>query len=170
MLLSSLAALGSFVSGVAVLVSLGFLYFQLRQLNYQARQNARHTEAMIFQAGGTRSSSQWVAMADADLAAASIIGNGGVATPEAIKARQFHLLWHADYVAWDDVHSNHEVGLVSDEKFARLRANMVEGLRFNPGYVPKYLEFARDYAPDSSFHRFLRDVCAEASAPLPAAG
>jgi hypothetical protein len=169
MLLSTLASLGSFVSGLAVLMSLVFLYFQLRQLNYQARQNAKHTEAMIFQAGGARVSSQRLAMADADLAAASILGNGGVVTPEAIKARQFRLSWYADYITWDDIYSHRESGLVGDEVFARLRALMLEYLRFNPGYVPMYLEYARDYAPDTSYHRFLREVCSEASAPLAAA-
>lgn len=169
MSLSDLAALGGFVSGFGVLVSLVFLYFQLRQLNFQARQNARHTQALIFQGGGARASSQWLAMADADLAAASIIGNGGVVTPEAIKARQFRLLWKADYITWDDTYSHYEGGLVSDDAFARLRALMLENLRFNPGYVPMYLEFARDHARDTSFHRFLRDVCSEVSTPLAAA-
>jgi hypothetical protein len=37
MTLSDLAALGSFVSGLAVLVSLIFLWFQLRQMNEQIR-------------------------------------------------------------------------------------------------------------------------------------
>jgi hypothetical protein len=167
---SNLAALGGFVSGVGVLVSLVFLYFQLRQLNFQARQNARHTQALIFQGGGARASSQMLTMANADLVAAAIIGNGGVVTPEAIKARQFRLLWHSHYITWDDNHSQHEGGLVSDEAFARLRAIMVESLKANPGYVPIYLEFARDHAPDSGFHRFVREVCSEASAPLALAG
>ena len=100
MSLSDLAALGGFVSGLGVLVSLVFLYFQLRQLNFQARQNARHTRALIFQGGAARASSQMLTMADTDLVAASIIGNGGVVTPEAIKARQFRLLWHAHYITW----------------------------------------------------------------------
>jgi len=169
MSLSDLAALGGFVSGLGVLVSLVFLYFQLRQLNFQARQNVRHTQALIFQGGGARASSQMLTMTDADLVAASIIGNGGVVTPEAIKAQQFRLLWHTHYITWDDNHSQHEDGLISDAAFARLRAIMVENLKANPGYVPMYLEFARDYAPDSSFHRFVRDVCSEASAPPAAA-
>jgi hypothetical protein len=169
MSLSDLAALGGFVSGLGVLVSLVFLYFQLRQLNFQARQNARHTQAQIFQGGGARVSNQMLSMADADLVAAAIIGNGGVATPEAIKARQFRLLWHTHYITWDDNHAQHEAGLLSDGVFARLRAIMIEDLRSNPGYVPMYLEFARDYAPDSSFHRFVHDVCSESSAPLAAA-
>jgi hypothetical protein len=41
MSLSDLASLGSFVSGVAVLVSLVFLYFQLRQMNAQVLQTEK---------------------------------------------------------------------------------------------------------------------------------
>jgi hypothetical protein len=47
MSLSDLAALGSFVSGVAVLVSLVFLYFQLRQVGAQVQQAERNQQAMI---------------------------------------------------------------------------------------------------------------------------
>jgi hypothetical protein len=158
MTLSDIATFSTAASGVTVTVSLIYLIIQTRQ-------NARHTQALIFQGGGARASSQMLAMADADLVAALIIGNGGVVTPEAIKARQFRLLWHTHYITWDDNVLQHNGGLISDEAFARLRAIMVDSLRANPGYVPMYLEFARDHTPDSSFHRFVRDVCSEASAP-----
>lgn len=50
MMLSDLAALGSFVSGVAVLISLIFLWFQLRQMNEQGRQNLMAVRAAASQA------------------------------------------------------------------------------------------------------------------------
>jgi hypothetical protein len=43
--LGDLASLGSFVSGLAVLVSLIFLYFQLRQINVQVRQAEKTQQA-----------------------------------------------------------------------------------------------------------------------------
>ena len=49
MSLSDLAALGSFVSGLAVLVSLIFLYFQLRQVNRQVRQSEKNQLALMNQ-------------------------------------------------------------------------------------------------------------------------
>jgi len=49
MTLSDLASLGSFVSGVAVLVSLAFLFVQMRQMTEQARQAERHQRAAIRQ-------------------------------------------------------------------------------------------------------------------------
>ena len=48
MTLSDLAALGSFVSGVAVLVSLAFLYFQMRQAQWYLR-NSRGLSAEVWQ-------------------------------------------------------------------------------------------------------------------------
>src|SRR5450755_1342360 len=45
MSLSDLAALGSFISGLAVLASLGFLYFQMRQVAEQVRQADRNQRA-----------------------------------------------------------------------------------------------------------------------------
>lgn len=50
MSLSDLASLGTFVSSIAVLVSLVFLYFQLRQLNAQVRQAEVNQQALVKQA------------------------------------------------------------------------------------------------------------------------
>lgn len=47
MSLSDLAALGSFVGGVAVLVSLIFLYFQLRQIGAQMAQADNNQRALM---------------------------------------------------------------------------------------------------------------------------
>lgn len=49
MSLSDLASLGSFISGFAVLVSLIFLYFQLRQVNAQVAQTERNQRALMNQ-------------------------------------------------------------------------------------------------------------------------
>lgn len=54
MTLADLAALGSFVSGFAVLVSLVFLYFQLRQLNTQVLQAETNQRALLSQGVATR--------------------------------------------------------------------------------------------------------------------
>jgi len=55
MSLSDLASLGSFVSGLAVLVSLVFLYFQLRQLSGQVKQAEKNQRAFMNQGYVTRS-------------------------------------------------------------------------------------------------------------------
>ena len=55
MTLSDLAALGGFVSGLAVLASLGFLYFQLRQIGQQIAQSEKNQRALINQGAINRS-------------------------------------------------------------------------------------------------------------------
>jgi len=54
MTLSDLAALGSFISGFAVLISLIFLYFQLRQVSEQVRQSEKNQRALMNQGSITR--------------------------------------------------------------------------------------------------------------------
>jgi hypothetical protein len=49
MSLTDLASLGGFVSGVAVLVSLVFLFFQMRQMTEQLRQSERNQRALMNQ-------------------------------------------------------------------------------------------------------------------------
>jgi hypothetical protein len=52
--LSDLASIGSLVSGLAVLVSLIFLYFQLRQINAQVKQTEKNQRASLNQGFVTR--------------------------------------------------------------------------------------------------------------------
>ena len=54
MSLSDLASIGSFVSGIAVLVSLVFLYFQLRQLGTQVLQTEKYQQTLVKQARTSR--------------------------------------------------------------------------------------------------------------------
>lgn len=54
MSLSDLEAIGSFINGLGVLVSLVFLYFQLRQVNLQVRQTEKNQQALIRQNRATR--------------------------------------------------------------------------------------------------------------------
>jgi hypothetical protein len=54
MSLSELAEMGSFISGVAILSSLVFLYFQLRQINQQVKQAEKNQQSAIRQGRATR--------------------------------------------------------------------------------------------------------------------
>ena len=64
MTLSDLAALGTFVSGVAVLLSLVFLWFQLRKMNEQIRQSEKNQRASIRQVHSMRISEHFLKRAD----------------------------------------------------------------------------------------------------------
>ena len=63
MSLSDLASIGSFVSGIAVLASLIYLSLQVSQ-------NTKHSRALIQQGRVTGITTNYLTMADADLAAA----------------------------------------------------------------------------------------------------
>ncbi|WP_293371832.1 hypothetical protein, partial [Phenylobacterium sp.] len=55
MSLSDVASIGTLLSAIAVLVSLIFLYFQLRQVSAQVRQTERNQRSIINQGATTRS-------------------------------------------------------------------------------------------------------------------
>jgi hypothetical protein len=82
MTLSEIASIATAVSGFAVTVSLIYVAIQTQQ-------NARHTRALIHQGTAARTTALLLGFMNADAAAAWIEGNGGTATPEAIRQRQF---------------------------------------------------------------------------------
>jgi hypothetical protein len=71
---------------------------------------------------------------DPEIISTWIEGNGGTPTPELIKQRQFHYHCGITMIAIKDYFSQHELGLLSDEQFARgsetFRTRLLEpGLR-----------------------------------------
>ena len=108
-----LASIGSFISGIAVLISLIYLSLQIRQ-------NSKHTRALIQQGRLERITNQLLAMADTDLVSAWIIANGDTPTPRAVKQRQSILQFATYFVGWDDTFSQHEAGLVTDDSLPPL--------------------------------------------------
>ena len=164
MTLSDLASIGSFVSGLAVLISLVFLYFQLRQVNEQVKQNTRHTQATLWQGASDRGVAQILAMADADLCAAYISGNGGAPTADAIKKRQFQLQVFAWYqISFAELFQQANDGLVSDERWKRIRDNLLQFLRAEPGSRRMMFDLMEsDGAPNDAYTAFLKQTIAEA--------
>jgi hypothetical protein len=157
MSLSDLASIGSFVSGIAVLASLIYLSLQVSQ-------NTKHSRALIQQGRVTGIATNYLAMADTDLAAAHIIGNGGVATPEEIKRRQFWLECATAMVRTEDSFFQHAAGLIGDEQFLRARALFVEVLK-GPGLRQHFERNVLQASPTSTsaaFKTFVRDAIAEA--------
>lgn len=112
MSLSDLASLGSFVSGVAVTVSLIYLIIQTRQ-------NVRHTRALIQQGASARTIQIALSQKDADSAAAFLAANGVDPTPEAIRKMQFGMMGTTWIAALEDIHGQRTDGLLTDEQFAR---------------------------------------------------
>jgi len=120
--LSDLASLGSFVSGLAVLVSLVFLYFQLRQVNAQMHQSERNQQAAIAQARTERQVAVLIAMSDAAQAyVGAIRGGEGLSETE---FAQFTLLHRALMVNGENAFLHHETGLITDATFESARLSM----------------------------------------------
>lgn len=112
MSLSDLASLGSFVSGVAVTVSLIYLIIQTRQ-------SVRHTRALIQQGASARTTQIALSQTDAGNAAAFLQANGVNPTNEAIRQMQFAMMCTTWIAALEDIHGQHSEGLLTNEQFAR---------------------------------------------------
>ena len=149
MSLNDWAALASIFSSLAVAVSLGYLGLQIRQ-------NTKHTRASINQGRIGRISDQQIALADADIVAALIKGNGGEATPEAIKQFQFERLMAAHFYGWQDSFSQYQNGLLDDDLFRQMRSTVARVLR-QPGYRA---EWAKIREPGTKFTKFVDDILA----------
>jgi hypothetical protein len=166
MSLSDLAALGSFVSGLAVLVSLVFLFFQMRQMNEQVRQNTKHMSAQMWQAASDRGVNMMMALADPEQAAVHLLSNGKEATPEKIRERQFFLQTFAFYeIAVGEIFQQAAEGLIDPDRLARVRAHTVQILRQDPGsrHLLSVMMTA-DAARKDPFHDYLKTMIAEAEA------
>ena len=162
MSLSDLASIGNFVSGLAVLASLIYLSLQVSQ-------NTRHTRALIQQGRVTGIATNYIAMADADLAKAHIVGNGGVPSPEEIQRRQFWLQCVAAMVRTEDSFFQHEAGLIGDDQFSRARALFVQVLK-GPGlrqYFVRNVIQAEPSGMPSGFKAFVQGALAEAELASP---
>ncbi len=111
MSLDNLNAIAQTLGVVALVVSLVFV-------GYQLRQNAKHTRAQIQSARVDRLMAQMIGFSDTDKCAAYIRGNGGDPTPEAIQQRQFYMQCLAQLGVMTDVFHQHQDGLLNEEQFA----------------------------------------------------
>jgi len=151
MSLSDLAALGSFISGAAVLVSLAFLYYQLRQISEQVRQAEKHQTAAIGQGRANRMVELSLRTVEAEFghAMANVLTNSEKLT--AHELFQFLHYSRALFLNAEDTYYQHEAGLLEDEQYAgfinALKYSLSapatrliwQGLR--PTYGPKFADF-----------------------------
>src|SRR5476651_1724892 len=110
MTLSDFATFSTAISGLAVTASLIYLAMQTHQ-------NSKHTKALLQQGQSNRVVTTLVAMANADLADAWIIGNGGTPTAQTTKSLQFAQLCNALVYDMIDFYNQHADGLISDEQY-----------------------------------------------------
>ncbi|HEY4115756.1 MAG TPA: hypothetical protein VGM17_16995 [Rhizomicrobium sp.] len=156
MTLSDFASIATVISGVAVLGSLIYL-------SLQTRQNTKHIQALLWQGAADRGVNMNLTMADEDLTAAFISGNGATPTPDAIAKRQFQLQCTALYAQIDDLFTQWDDGLIGDDRFLRFRSTVVGMLAANCG-VREFFAARVAAMPDTSYHAFLAAVLAQTQA------
>jgi hypothetical protein len=112
MTLAEVASFSTAVSGLAVTASLIYLAIQTSQ-------NTRHTRALIHQGSTARTTSTLTNLMNPEYCAAWIEGNGGEATPETVRARQF--FYHCSVVinSMEDLYVQHRAHLLNEEQFVR---------------------------------------------------
>lgn len=122
---SEIASIASAVSGLTATVSLIYV-------GIQTRLSVRHNRALIQQGTTARTTNTLLGWMNSEAAAAWIEGNGGTATTELIKERQFYCHCGIAMIAMEDYFSQHELGLLSDEHFSRGSETFRDRLR-EPG-------------------------------------
>ncbi len=160
---SDLASLGSFISAVAVLVSLIFLYFQLRQIGAQIRQAEKNQRAVIGQGRTNRMVELALRTAEPGLgeAMANVFTNS-----DALKPHQLFQFVHysrALFLNAEDTFYQHENGLLDDEPYAGF-VNAIRATVANPATRLIWEFHRKGYGP--AFGAFVDKLAGE-TAPGP---
>ena len=168
MSLSDLASLGSFISGVGVLVSLIFVYFQVRQVNAQVRLAERNQQAAIQQERANKIAEISMAGAEPSIAEALAKGLVGAEDISATQLNQFRSFTHARLTLSEDAFYQHRNGSLSDEAFAAFLAKfraayMTPGGRIlwrwnRSAYGPEFVAFVDKLAADAVLAPFPDDL------------
>ena len=117
MSLSDLASLGSFASGIAVLTSLVFLFFQMRQMTEQVRQAEKNQRAVIQQARTTRNAEFNITIAASpELTEASLKVYAGEDL-NMLEWFRFNVIQGAYYQHAEDSYYQHKHGLLPEDAY-----------------------------------------------------
>jgi hypothetical protein len=147
MSLSDLAALGSFFSGLGVLVSLVFLYFQLRQIGAQVAQSEKNQRAMMNQ--GALAGTRDIIRAFAEPHAAALMsrvvaGERDFTGPELY---QLSMLLRQSLIGMQDALFQHREGLIDEGTLENaFRAN--RSTLAQPVFRSIWLQSRETFAPE----------------------
>jgi len=157
--LSDLASLGSLVSGVAVPISLVFLYFQVRQVNLQVQQAEKNQQAAIRQERASRTVGINLAATDPAMADALRKGSFGTRDISMTELTQYVAHTRATFINCEDTFYQHKEGLLNDDAFASFVAGM-RGSFAMPGFRAQWKLARSNYGPD--FVELMNKLLAEA--------
>ena len=165
MSLSELAEIGSFISGVAILTSLIFLYFQLRQIKHQVKQAEKNQQSAIRQGRATRTVGIVLTGAKPSLADAFVKGNSGMEDISLTQLAQYSAVCRATFINCEDTYYQHKDGLLDEAAFAGFVAGM-KGSFLNPGYRAQWKNARRNYGIE--YVEFMDKLVAETPVLAPA--
>ena len=164
MSLSDLASLGSFISGVAVLVSLVFLYRQLRQIGAQIEQAEKNQRASIRASRASRTVENLAAFVEPSAADAVGKGLAGDEDMTPTQIRQFSAYCLGRFYNIEEAYSQHAVGLLDAATFANMLATL-KGALASPGIRAGWRVVARNqFDASGDFVAFIDSLLAETSA------
>lgn len=147
MSLSDLAALGSFVSGLGVLMSLLFLFFQLRQISAQMEQAKKYQRAMMNQ--GALASTIEIIRAFGEPNAAKLMSRvlAGEQDFTAPEIYQLSMMQRQSLIGMQDALFQHLEGLIQEDTLENsFRAN--RSTLAQPVFRALWLQSRETYAPE----------------------
>jgi hypothetical protein len=155
MSLSDLAAIGSFVSGIAVVISLVYLAFQIRQ-------TTKNQRATMHQMRASLSTDVMLRIAESGLAHSFRAGLTGAREISEAEFWQFYYAASAILRTTENAFTQHQDGLISDAHFASAKAS-ARSFLMSPGYralwqatrlnrEPGFREFMDELAVESDGH------------------
>jgi hypothetical protein len=162
MSLSDLASIGSFISGFAVLVSLIFLYFQLRQISAQVLQAERNQQAANRAVRTSRIVEILMGTADPSIADTLAMGNVGSPNITDTQIRQYFAYNAARFYNAQDTFQQFQQGLLDDTTFESLAGGLKVSLTQpgtlaffdsrHSGFSDEFVKFVRKLASDVSIN------------------
>jgi hypothetical protein len=160
MSLSDLASLGSFVSGLAVLASLVFLYFQVRQATQQLRHAEKYQRAQISHSRTTRGIDIQTSSMAPGLAEAVLKARGGKAELSEMELYLFTAYQNALFVHWEDTFYQRADGLMNDGAY-ETATNLMRAALTNAANRAAWRRSNVAFAAD--FRRMINGLYAETS-------
>ena len=168
MSLSDLASLGSFISGVAVLVSLVFLYFQLGQVRLQIGQAEKNQQASIRQARITRAVDIHLARVDPTALAEGMVAMRA-GTLEHLTAPHVEMMGAistALFLHAEDSYFQHRNGLLDEDAFRTFTISMKNQMR-SPTFRVMWKQLLHNY--EEEFSSFVDSLAQEVTLRQPTA-
>ena len=157
MTLSDLASIGSFISALAVLVSLVYLGLQVRQTE-------KNQKALIQQGRAARIADSVLQISEALRTVAFVKGQNGDETMSVVELTQFRLIFRSMMISAEDSHFQYGENLLSEKAYESLVASM-KFMLVAPGLRAMWAETRDMYEP--SFKAFVDQVMRETQSAPP---